>query len=343
MSVELLGLVILWTFLFGYLIVASIDFGAGFFSLYSHWTGTKHLVHHVIERYLSPVWEVTNVFLIFFIVGFVGFFPDAAATYSSALLVPGSVATILLGIRGSYYAFQTYGGSDRPFYLTLYGLSGLFIPASLATMLTLSEGNFIKTVNGATQLDLVELFFSPYAWSVVNIALVSVLYISAMFLTYYTARTGDQEALNVVRGWALMWSAPTIFASLFIFVTMRGHNRYHFEQLLAHSWWFFISTICFIGAVWLVWKKRHFGWAFILVMAQYAFAFYGYGKSHLPYLLYPTIKYTDYFTSPVMANALIIAFILGLCVLIPSLYLLMRLFLFDAKYVQGNRSKGGDH
>ncbi len=31
MSYELVGITVLWTFLYGYLIVASIDFGAGFF------------------------------------------------------------------------------------------------------------------------------------------------------------------------------------------------------------------------------------------------------------------------------------------------------------------------
>jgi cytochrome d ubiquinol oxidase subunit II len=36
-----------------------------------------------------------------------------------------------------------------------------------------------------------------------------------------------------------------------------------------------------------------------------------------------------------MALALVVAFVLGLLLLIPSLWLLMRLFLFDAAYVQG--------
>lgn len=65
MSFEIAGIAILWTFLFGYLIVASIDFGAGFFSFYSILTGHENKIHNIIQRYLSPVWEVTNVFLIF--------------------------------------------------------------------------------------------------------------------------------------------------------------------------------------------------------------------------------------------------------------------------------------
>ena len=78
MSYELIGITVLWIFLYGYLIVGSIDFGAGFFSYYSHITGKKHLVQNIIKRYLSPVWEVTNVFLVFFFVGIIGFFPDSA-------------------------------------------------------------------------------------------------------------------------------------------------------------------------------------------------------------------------------------------------------------------------
>jgi cytochrome d ubiquinol oxidase subunit II len=42
-----------------------------------------------------------------------------------------------------------------------------------------------------------------------------------------------------------------------------------------------------------------------------------------------------------MAISLIAAFIAGLCLLIPSIYLLMRLFLFNVGYVQGNPKKGG--
>ena len=86
MSLELVGITVLWIFLYGYLIVASIDFGAGFFSYYSVITMKQHIIHKIIERYLSPVWEVTNVFLVFFYIGMVGFFPETARYYGTALL-----------------------------------------------------------------------------------------------------------------------------------------------------------------------------------------------------------------------------------------------------------------
>ena len=39
MILAIIGISVLWTFLFGYVIVAAIDFGAGFFNAYSLWRG----------------------------------------------------------------------------------------------------------------------------------------------------------------------------------------------------------------------------------------------------------------------------------------------------------------
>src|SRR3954453_15707922 len=134
MSLEIVGISVLWTFLFGYVILGSIDFGAGFFNGYTIVAGKHHKVSRIIERYLSPVWEVTNVFFVFFFVGIVGFFPDTAYYYGTALLIPGRIALILLAIRGFYYAFANYGAKKNNFYLLAYGATGLLIPAALSTV-----------------------------------------------------------------------------------------------------------------------------------------------------------------------------------------------------------------
>lgn len=60
--------IVLWIFLFCYIIIASIDFGAGFFALHSKMLGKEKKINHLIHKYLNPVWEVTNVFFVFFFV-----------------------------------------------------------------------------------------------------------------------------------------------------------------------------------------------------------------------------------------------------------------------------------
>ncbi|MBB5173273.1 cytochrome d ubiquinol oxidase subunit II [Texcoconibacillus texcoconensis] len=338
MSYELIGITVLWTFLYGYLIVASIDFGAGFFSYYSRITNNKHKVHHMIQRYLSPVWEVTNVFLVFFFVGIVGFFPDTAYYYGSALLIPGSISIILIALRGSYYAFATYGSKDSHLYTFLYGGTGLLIPASLTTVLTVAVGGYVSVEENHVQLLYGELFTSIYSWSVVALAIVSVLFISGSFMTFYAHKAGDQPALDLLRKYALAWSFPTIIACVIAFFGMNQRNPSHFQNMTDLSWLYGLSVVFFLAAVILIWKRKRYGLAFIFVMLQFATAFFAYGAAHLPYLLYPHLTIYDGVTNDAMAISLIIVFIAGLLLLIPSLYLLMRLFLFDTNYVKGHEA-----
>ncbi len=340
MTLEIIGISVLWTFLFGYIIVGAIDFGAGFFNAYSRLTGRQRILTKIIQRYLSPVWEVTNVFLVFFFVGIIGFFPKTAFYYGTTLLVPVSIGVILLAIRGSYYAFETYGARGHKGYSFMYGVAGILIPASLSIVLTISEGGFVEMVDGNPVLDYWVLFTSPLTWSIVVLSVAATLYISAVFLTWYANKARDVEATNLLRKYALIWALPTIIAAGGIIFELRKHNPIHYSNI--QNFWpmFLISFIMFIGTVWLLWKRRNYGLAFILLMGQFAFAFFGYGASHYPYLLYPYLTIYDSFTNPAMAISLIVVFIMGLGLLIPSIILLMRLFLFDKDYVRG---KGDYH
>ncbi len=338
-SIEILGISILWTFLFGYIIVGSIDFGAGFFNAYSLLTDKEHILTTIIQRYLSPVWEVTNVFLVFFFVGIIGFFPKTAFYYGTTLLVPVSLAILLLAIRGSYYAFETYGARGHKGYSFMYGVAGLLLPASLSIVLTISEGGFVSLVDNKPVLDYIALFINPLTWSIVLLSITAVLYISAVFLTWYANKANDAAATNLMRKYALIWAFPTIITAGGIIYQLHIHNQQHYERIFDLSWMFVLSFFLFIGTVWLLWKKTNYGLAFSLLVGQFAFAFYGYGFSHYPYLLYPYLTIYDSFTNEAMAISLVIAFILGLGLLLPSLYLLLRLFLFNKDYVQGKSEK----
>lgn len=340
MTLEILGISVLWIFLFGYILVGAIDFGAGFFNAYSLLTNRQHILTNVIQRYLSPVWEVPNVFLVFFFVGIIGFFPKTAFYYGTTLLVPVSIGIILLAIRGSYYAFETYGARGHRGYSFMYGLAGLLIPASLSIVLTISEGGFVTMVNDHPVLDYWLLFTSKLTWAIVLLSIAATLYISAVFLTWYANKARDVEATKMLRRYSLIWSLPTIITAGGIIFELKTHNPEHYSNIQAFWPMFLISFLMFIGTVWLLWKKRNYGLAFSLLTGQFAFAFFGYGASHYPYLLYPYLTIYDSFTNPAMAISLVVVFILGLGLLIPSLILLMRLFLFDKDYVRG---KGDYH
>ena len=255
MTLEILGISVLWTFLFGYILIGAIDFGAGFFNAYSLLTGRQRILTNIIQRYLSPVWEVTNVFLVFFFVGIIGFFPKTAFYYGTTLLVPVSIGIILLAIRGSYYAFETYGARGHKGYSFMYGLAGLLIPASLSIVLTISEGGFVTMVNDHPVLDYWLLFTSRLTWAIVFLSIAATLYISAVFLTWYANKARDVEATNLLRKYALIWSLPTMITAGGIIVELRNHNPEHYSNI--QNFWpmFLISFLMFIGTVWLIWKR----------------------------------------------------------------------------------------
>ncbi|MFJ7186738.1 cytochrome d ubiquinol oxidase subunit II [Lysinibacillus xylanilyticus] len=335
MTLEILGISVLWIFLFGYVIVASIDFGAGFFNAYSLLIGKNHILTNIIKRYLSPVWEVTNVFLVFFFVGIVGFFPQTAFYYGTILLVPVSISLVLLAIRGSYYAFESYGARGHIGYTLTYGVAGLLIPASLSVVFAIAAGGYVDIVDGQPVLNYWTLYTSPFAWSIVVLSIAAVLYISAVFLTWYAYKAKDKEATNLMRRYALAWAVPLMVSAIGITYEMKFINPESYDNMVNLWWMFAISAVLFIITVVLIWMRKNYGLAVGLLIAQFAVAFFAYGIAQYPYLLYPYLTIYDSFTSTQMAIALVIAFILGLCLLIPSLFLLLKLFLFNKNYVTG--------
>lgn len=84
----LIAITILWGFVFIYAVMASMDFGAGFWSMiYMNREQTK--APNIANKYLSPTWEVTNVFIVAIVVALFSLFPGATFVLGTVLLIPG--------------------------------------------------------------------------------------------------------------------------------------------------------------------------------------------------------------------------------------------------------------
>ena len=116
-----------------------------------------------------------------FLCRFCRIFPRFSSLFRTVLLVPGSIALILISIRSSFMLLNIMDKIINCLGYFIYGITGLLIPAALATVLTISEGGYINEQGNHFDLDWVQLLLSPFAWSVVFLAIVSVLYISSGF------------------------------------------------------------------------------------------------------------------------------------------------------------------
>ena len=147
MSDSSVAIFIIWLFVFTYSILGSIDFGAGFWSMV--FAGRKgSSAADIANRYLSPTWKVTNVFLVLLVVALVGFFPFAMPLLSSLLVVPVCLVLVLLTLRSTFMVYSQMSAKYVPQLRLVSGLTGLLIPGLLVTALPATLGGFVEMNNG---------------------------------------------------------------------------------------------------------------------------------------------------------------------------------------------------
>jgi cytochrome d ubiquinol oxidase subunit II len=251
------------------------------------------------------------------------------------LLLPGSIALILLVLKGTFFAYCHYAKVRHWAYYLLQGLAGLLLPMVLVSLIPVSEGGFVTEVDGKLVLLFEKVMTSPLQWTFVLFALLSVLFVSAVFLNFYATKAGSPVAAAKFRTVALNLGLPALGSGAFILLPLANVRPQHFLSIATdYSWLLLISGAFFVTAYMLLQKNRRAGWSFLLVIAQYAFAVMAYGYSHLPYLLYPQLNINDALVNPVMYHYLMWAMVGGLCILIPGLLFLAWLFLFSKDYVK---------
>lgn len=340
MTDTILAITLVWIFVVIYAVAASFDFGAGFWSMvYVNRIDTK--ATSIANRYLSPSWEVVNVFIVLIVVGLVTFFPGATYTLGTVLLIPGSLILLLILIRS---AFMVFSHLVRKYDKTLAffsGISGLFIPALLILVLPLTQGGFIQTIDGVERLDWGALLTSPHVYAYVGLAVSSTLFLSSLLLADYSRVANAQQAFRVYRRDAILIGPLTLLAAVLTVVTMKTEASWLYERLLAYLPWLIASVAWFLAgyiALLIPPEQKRLAYAprlaVVGVIIQYLLASYAYGAARLPYIVYPTVTIESGFTHPNTFRALFVSYLVGFAILIPGFVFFWRMFMKDEQYIQ---------
>ncbi|MFC0525066.1 cytochrome d ubiquinol oxidase subunit II [Pontibacillus salicampi] len=339
MEESLIAVTILWSFLFIYSMLGSLDFGAGFWAMiYGKNDRTNAAI--IANRFLSPTWEVTNVFLVLLVVALFSFFPFAASMLGTLLLVPMGLGLLLLTIRTTFMVFANYANKFKDVFRITSGITGLLIPALLVSILPITLGGFVEFNNGYPQLLYGKILSSPTTYMHIAFGLSTELFLSALFLTDYAREAKDDSAFRTYRMHAIWLGPLTLVIAVLTIVTMPTEASWLVENVRGNLYGFGMSILLFaIGYSLLFFKQRNglVGYsraAVIFVILQYGFAIYAYGSAHLPYLVYPDLTVQDGFTNPAMFYQLLIAYAIGLSILVPAFFLFWRLFLKDQRYLE---------
>lgn len=336
MNDALLGISLLWALVFIYAIAGSVDFGAGFWAMVYYRQKDAHAAT-IANRYLSPLWEVTNVFLVLFAVSLVGLFPSAAYALGSVLLVPGDLILILLTIRTVFMVYTHVVHKFQQPLRIVSGVTGLLIPALLMTVFPVAQGGFLSSINDTYHLSLKGMMTHWTTYTYILIGLLSELFISTAILADYARVAEDTSAYHTYRRNALWLGPLTMLSALLVLWGIPSSALWLRDDLLAQGWLFVVSGFCFAIAMVIFWmarnvKQKMYRLGVIAVAFQYAFAMLAYGRAHLPYIVYPEITVQNSFTNVEMFRAAVLVLIVGIAILFPGFVWFWRLFLENKAY-----------
>ncbi|WP_246942963.1 cytochrome d ubiquinol oxidase subunit II [Bacillus pinisoli] len=346
MADVLIAITVLWGFVFIYAVMATMDFGAGFWSMvYINREQTK--ATNIANRYLSPTWEVTNTFIVALVVAVYSLFPAAANTLGTILLIPGSLILLLLAFRSAFLVFSNIATEYKKPLTYISGIAGIIIPGLLISVLPITHGEYVEYVNGVPNLNLAKLFTSPNEYAFVGFAIISSLFLSSLLLADYSKASREMEAYQVYLRDAMILGPISLIMAFLIMLTLRNEATWLYDKMMQDVHLLIISVAFFL----LVGFGLYFSNPFqkgekikgmprlsvIAVTIQYLIASYVYGKAHLPYIVYPEVTIQNSFTDPNSFRAVFITYIIGFAILFPGFVYFWSLFMNDKRYL---RQKG---
>jgi cytochrome bd ubiquinol oxidase subunit II len=341
MTDPLIAITVLWGFVFIYAVMATMDFGAGFWSMvYINREKTK--ATNIANRYLSPTWEVTNTFIVALVVAIYSLFPRAAYTLGTILIIPGSIILLLLALRSAFLVFSNIATEYRKPLTFISGITGIIIPGLLISVLPITHGQYVDYGNGTANIMLDKLLTSPNAYAFIGFGISSTLFLSSLLLADYSKASNEMDAYKVyLRDGMIMGPISLVMAVLIMF-TIRNEANWLYVRMMEDLPILLVSVGFFLVAGIGLFAQSPFQkgvkgmprLAVIAALFQYLTASYVYGKAHLPYILYPNVTIQSAFTDPNSFRAVFITYIIGFAILFPGFIYFWSLFMNDKRYLR---------
>lgn len=311
-----------------YVLFGGADFGAGVLEIFK---GTQRPADQqaLISRAISPVWEANHIWLIIVVVILFMGFPPVYALLSVHLHIP--LVLMLLGIvlRGCAFTFRHYDPSANQ---RLY--TGLFIAGSVLSPLCFGVlvGSITAGHIDPQAHDAYALYVSPWLH---GFGLLVGMFCLAAFVflasAYLVGETEDPElqTLFVRRAW--ISNVVLILCGALVLISAQKHGVFTLRSFLLQpaSGAAFVLATLLLAPLWFALKKRRAWIVRFLAATLVSVVIAGWLFTMYPYLIKlpqggmtmaaalapePTLRQ--------LAGALCV----GLCLVIPALGFLLRLF-----------------
>ena len=317
---------ILWLSFTAYAVLAGADFGGGIWDLFASGPRAADQRAAVAEA-MSPVWEANHVWLIFLITGLFTAFPVTFGVLGLALYLPFTIATVGIVLRGTSFVFRAHGraavGLSSPWGV-VFGVASVITPFFLGTAAAAVASGSIRAPGGQLASGFLAGWTTPSAIVLGLTALAICAYLAA---TYLMVETEDHPALHAdFRRRAIAASIASGLCAL-LAVGLSSMEGPRLLQSLTGRGFPLFALALLNGplALWAVWRWRA-RIARVAVVAQVVFFLWAWAVGQWPYLIPPDLTIADAAAPTATLTALLAVVGIGALVLIPSLWLLFRVF-----------------
>jgi cytochrome d ubiquinol oxidase subunit II len=317
---------ILWLSLTAYAVLAGADFGGGVWDALAR--GPRaHRQRQAVAAAMGPVWEANHVWLIFMIVGLFTAFPTAFAALAVALYLPLTAAMTGIVLRGAAFAFRAHGrvavGRLEPWGV-VFGAASVLTPAFLGAAAAAVASGAVRVSDGRVTSGPFDGWTTPFAVDLALLAVSICAYLAATYLMVETEGELDLQADFRRRaiGAGLASGAFALLGLVLAWFSARPLVDELFGRGLPLLVLALLNGPVALGAV-LAGRPRI---ARIAVAAQVTFVLWAWALGQWPVLVPPDLTIQGTAAPAATLSLMLIVVGAGMALLLPSLYLLFRVF-----------------
>ena len=306
-----------------YAILAGADFGAPIWAVTARGEESNRLSESG-HRSMAPVWEANHVWLIFVLVICWTAYPEVFGSIFSTLWIPLILAC--LGIIMRAVGYVAGGVSMSRTFTILAAVASLLVPFALGTVIgAIVDG---RVPPGNAQGDIITAWLAPVPIAIGLILVASSAYLAAVYLAADADRRGEDDLASAFRTRGLDAGVIAgLLAAIGLIVLEKNVSAEFFDGLTTGLGLVavIVSGIAGLLTLIMLWTRR-FGHARFMAAAAVAAVVAGWGIAQQPEML-PGLTIEQAAASDEVIIGLLVAVVIGLAILIPSLYLLYSLVL----------------
>jgi cytochrome d ubiquinol oxidase subunit II len=310
-----------------YALGGGADFGGGVWDLLARGpraAAQRELIAHAI----GPIWEANHVWLILAVVLMFVCFPSAWAALSTALHIPLTLMLIGVVLRGSAFAFRSYGSDDdaaQRRWGRTFAMASVVTPLTLGMCVGATASGAIRVRDGRLASGFFESWLRPLPLVVGLFTLALFAFLAAVYLT----REAREEELRAdFRRRALGAGIASGALAFLALALARTAAPPLWAGLMAGGWslpFHALTALCALGALWALWTKSD-ALAQAAAIAQVALVLWGWAMAQFPFVIPPDVTFEAAAAPAAVLRAVLWALAAGLVVLAPSLFYLYRVF-----------------